>query len=129
MAYEGPHLEIPGLSASADLSAKQFYFVKMSGEKTVTVCAATTDKPVGVLQNAPTSGQAATVWAFGVTKVSGDADLNFGDSIGTSVDGEAAAYTATDTTKYIVGQVIEGNGAAHGLVTAVINCANARTLA
>jgi hypothetical protein len=129
MAYEGPQTCIPGLTASADLSAKQYYFVKMSGEKTVTVCAGVTDKPIGVLQNAPASGQAATVCAIGITKVSGDADLGYGDSIGTSADGQAAAYTASDTTKYIVGQVIEGNGTAGGLITAAINCPSARTLA
>ena len=129
MAYEGPQIRIPGLTASASLTTKQYYFVKMSGEKTVTVCAATTDKPIGVLQNNPASGEEATVCAIGVTKVSGDADLNYGDSIGTSADGEAAAYTASDTTKYIVGQVIEGNTAAHGLVTAFVSCPSARTLA
>lgn len=129
MAYEGEQNTIPGLTASADLSAKQFYLVKMSGEKTVTVCAATTDKPIGVLQNAPVSGDTAVVCAVGLTKVSGDADLNYGDSIGTSSDGQAAAYTASDTTKYIIGQVIEGNSAAGGLVTAFVCCPNSRTLA
>ncbi|HSG63301.1 MAG TPA: hypothetical protein VLA24_17890 [Pseudomonadales bacterium] len=124
MAYEGQQIGIPGLTASADLSAKQFYFVKMSGEKTVTVCAAATDKPIGVLQNAPTSGQAANVCVVGVSKVSGDADLNFGDLIGTSADGQADAKTpGTDTTEYTVGSVVNGNAAAGGLVTAVINCA------
>lgn len=125
MAYQGPQICIPGLTASADLSAKQFYFVKMSGEGTVTVCAGATDKPVGVLQNNPTSGQEAKVCAIGVTKVSGDADLNYGMLIGTSGDGQADAKTpGTDTTEYIAGQVIKGNGAAGGLATAVINCAS-----
>lgn len=129
MAFEGPQIRIPGLTASADLSGKQYYFVKMSGAKTVTVCAATTDKPIGVLQNNPVSGGAATVCAIGVTKVSGDADLAYGDSIGTSSDGQAAAYTVSDTTKYIVGNVIVDNGAAGGLITAAINCPGARVLA
>lgn len=129
MAYEGPQIKIPGLTASADLSAKQHYLVKMSGAKTVTVCAATTDKPIGVLQNAPTSGQEAEVCVFGVTKVNSDANLAAGDSIGCAADGQAAAYTVTDTTKYIVGTIIEDNAAAGGLSTAVINCANPRVLA
>lgn len=129
MAYEGPQIKIPGLTASADLSAKQYYFVKMSAAKTVTVCAGTTDKPIGVLQNAPESGEEAEVCVFGVTKVSGDADLAYGASIGTSADGQAATYTVSDTTKYIVGTIIEDNAAAGGLATAVINCANPRVLA
>lgn len=125
MAYEGPQIKIPGLTASADISAKQYYFVKMSGEKTVTVCSGATDKPVGVLQNAPESGEEAEVCVIGVTKISGDADLNYGDLIGTSADGQADAKSpGTDTTEYTVGQVILGNGAAAGLITAVINCAS-----
>jgi hypothetical protein len=125
MAFEGAQMKLTGVTASADLSTKQYYFVKMSGERTVTVCAGATDKPIGVLQNNPTSGQAAEVCVVGQTKVSGDGDLNYGDLIGTSGDGQADAKTAgTDTTEYICGQVIQGNGAAGGLITAFINCAN-----
>lgn len=125
MAYEGPQIKIPGLTASADLSAKQYYFVKMSGNKTVTVCAAATDKPVGVLQNKPTSGQEAEVCGIGVTKVSSDAALTAGTLIGTSSDGQADAKTpGTDTTEYTVGQVLMASGAANELATALVNCAN-----
>lgn len=129
MAYEGPMTLIPGLTASADLSAKQYYFVKLSGDKTVTVCAGTTDKPIGILQNAPASGEAAVVACSGVSKVSGDADLTAADSVGTSADGQAAAYTVTDTTKYIAGQVILGNSAAGGLATVAFDCTAMRVLA
>lgn len=129
MAYEGPQHCPPGLAASADLSAKQFHFVKLSGNKTVTVCAAVTDKPIGVLQNKPGIGQEALVCSAGLTKIVGDANLAPGDSIGTSADGQAAVYTAADTTKYIVGQVVDENGAAGGFITADIDCRAARTLA
>lgn len=122
MAFEGPQRKLVGVTASADLSAKQYLFVKMSGEKTVTVCAAATDLPVGVLQNAPTSGQEAEVAYEGVTKLIGTADLDFGQRIGTSSGGHAASKSA-GTTDYIVGQVINGNAAAGGYITAVINCA------
>ena len=124
MAYRGEQITIPGLTASADLSTKQYYLVKMSGEKTVTVCSGVTDKPVGVLQNNPVSGAEASVCVIGVTKISGDADLAYGNLICTSADGQAAASVAgTDTTKYTIGHVIEGNSAAGGLATAVVNCA------
>lgn len=127
MAYEGPQICIPGLIAGADLSAaaNQYLFVKLSAARTVVLCNGVTDIPCGVLQNTPASGAAATVCAIGVTKVQGDADLAFGALIGTSADGQAAAYAAgTDTTKYIVGQVILDNAAAAGLATAMINCMN-----
>lgn len=71
------------------------------------------------------AGAAAVVMVIGVSKVQGDADLTKGNQIGCSADGQAAAYVAgTDTTKYIVGQVLQDNAAAAGLITALINCAN-----
>jgi hypothetical protein len=125
MAYVGPELKLTGLTASADLSAKQFYFVKISGDNTVTVCAAATDKPIGVLQNAPTSGQEAEVTCIGQTKVSADAGLTAGALIGTSGDGQADPKTpGTDTTEYVVGAVISGVSNAAELATVVINCAS-----
>lgn len=107
MAVEGPQIRLPGYTASADLSAKQFYAVKISGALTVTVCAATTDIPIGILQNAPTSGQAAEICVIGHTKISCDAAITRGTPIGTSADGQLATYVAgTDTTKYSVGQAL-----------------------
>jgi len=125
MAVEGAQPLKTSAIAGADLSAKQFYFVKLSADNTVVVCAAATDKPIGVLQNTPVAGDAAEICVIGETKVSGDGDLDFGMLIGTSGDGQADAKTpGTDTTEYIVGQVKIGNTAAGGLVTAFVNCAS-----
>jgi len=122
MAVEGIQVRIPGLIAGADLSAKQFYAVKLSAAFTVVACAATTDIPIGILQNDPTSGQEATVCCFGVTKVNSDAALAVGDLIGSSADGQLAAYVnGTDTTKYVIGQVIQASTAAAGYASAFIN--------
>jgi len=125
MAYKASQPLKITMTAGADLSAKQFYFVKISGVNTVDVCSAATDKPVGVLQNKPTSGQAAEIVVIGVTKVSSDAGLTAGNLIGTSGDGQADAKTpGTDTTEYIVGQMLTTTGAAAVIGTAVINCAS-----
>lgn len=127
MAYEGVQVMIPGLVAGADLSAAsaQFKFVKLSAAKTVVLCNGATDKPIGVLQNRPASGAIANVVFFGVTKVQGDANLGYGDLIGTSADGQADAKTpGTDTTEYVVGVVISDNTTAGGICTAVVNCAS-----
>lgn len=124
MATEGQQIKLSGVTASADLSAKQYYFVKMSGVNTVTVCAAATEEPIGVLQNAPTSGQAAEVCVVGVTKVSSDAALTAGNLIGTSADGQADLKVwATDVTEFIVGRMLITPGAAAGIGTAFVNCA------
>lgn len=125
MAFEGPQIKIPGLKAGADLSAKQYYFVKLTGAATVDVCSAATDIPIGVLQNKPANGTEAEVVAVGVTKISADVALTAGWLIGPSADGQAERRIAgTDTTKYIAGSVIEGTGAAGELATALVNCAS-----
>jgi len=125
MATEKP-LFLMSFEAGADLSAKQFYFVKLSGTgRGVVVCDGATDKPIGVLQNKPTSGQIAEVMVVGLSKVSADADLAIDALIGTSGDGQADAKTpGTDTTEYVVGRVVDENTAAGGLVSALINCIN-----
>jgi len=125
MAYEGPQPLKITLKAGADLSAKQYYFVKMSADDTCVVCAAVTDIPIGVLQNKPTADQNAEICVIGETKINADAAVTAGALIGTSADGQAAPYVAgTDTTKYIVGQCILGAGAAARIGTAVVNCAS-----
>lgn len=122
MAYEIPGFSIT-LVAGADLSAAQFKFVKLNSSGQAIVCAAVTDIPVGILQNKPTSGREATIMVSGVSKVQGDADLTKGDQVGTSADGQCAAYVAgTDTTKYPVGQVLKDNSTAGGLATILFSC-------
>ena len=113
MAYEAAQIRVGTFTASADLSAKQYHFVKMSGNNTVTVCAAITDIPIGILQNNPTSGKAASVCLFGISKVVADGTLAAGNVIGTSADGQADAIAAgTDTTVYTMGIAL--NAAAAG---------------
>ena len=124
MATEGVLSMIPGQTASADLSAKQFYFVLISGANTVTVCSAATDIPCGILQNTPTSGQAANVAYAGVSKLSSNEALTVGWLIGTSADGQGdRKIPGTDTTEYYVGQVLTATAAAAGLATVLFNCA------
>ena len=126
MAYESIGTDIGTFTASADLSSKQYYFVKMSGDNTVTVCAAVTDKPIGVLQNKPESGEQAVVRVFGVSKFSVDATVAAGDCLGTSADGQGQPVVAgTETTVYNCGQVITG-GAAGTLQSALITISNSR---
>lgn len=112
-------------TAGADLSAKQYYAMKFSAAKTVTVCAALTDVPCGILQNAPASGGTAVVMHLGRSKVSSDSALSAGNLIGTSADGQLDPKTiGTDTTHYVIGQVVEPSTAAAGLASALINGMN-----
>lgn len=125
MAYEASQPLKISLSAGADLSTKQYYFVKLDGSGNAVVCDGATDVPVGVLQNKPTSGQSAEIVVVGVSKVNTDAGLSIGNLIGTSGDGQADAKTpGTDTSEYVVGRMLTATGAAAQLGTALINCAN-----
>ena len=124
-AYEQSQLKIGTLKAYADLSAKQYHFVKMHSATQVTVCAAITDIPVGVLQNNPEAGEVAEVSFLGVTKLVADGTIAAGNSLGTSADGQADAIAAgTDTTVYLVGTAV-GAASAGQTFTALINCAGA----
>jgi hypothetical protein len=120
---------IPGFTftrvAGADLSSDQYKYVKLSTTDTVILCAAATDVPIGILQNAPTSGQGATIMVTGISKVNSDAALSIGNVIGTSGDGQADAKTVgSDTTEYVVGVVLEASGAAGEYATCTVNCLN-----
>ena len=128
MAFEGIQQNIPGLKAGADYSAasNQYKFVKLNAARQVILCAAVTDRPIGVLQNTPKSGEEAEVCGFGVTKIVGAAATAAGSQLGTDGSGLAAIYVpGTDTTKYIVGIALDATAAASGLVSAFINCASA----
>jgi hypothetical protein len=109
MATEGVLTSIPGLKASADLSAKQYRFVKMSGNSQVDVCAAITDKVVGVLQDNPVSGLPANVADEGRSKVLLGGTVAYGDMVGTDNQGRAVTIVAgTDTTQYVCGRCVFG---------------------
>lgn len=115
MASQNPLDRIGGLSASADLSAKQYYFVKIDGDYSVGLCDTDGEFPIGVLQNEPTSGQAATVEMAGATKVVAAEALTAGDFVGTDANGKAkivqSTNTGADIGDWLVGIVIEGAGA------------------
>ncbi len=116
-------LTLPGLKAGADLSSSQYKFVKLSAAGTVVACDGATDRPIGVLQNKPTSGQAATVVTIGVTKIQPDEALTVGSTIGTSSDAQAQIVAVgSETTVYIVGIVLQAAGTGE-LATALVNCA------
>jgi len=123
MAYEIPGTQIT-LEAAADLSAHQFKFVKLDNTGKIAAMAADTDIPVGILQDKPAAaGRVGTVMVDGISKVSSNAGLTAGNLVGSSADGQAAAYAnGTDTTKYVVGHVLVGSGGADGLATILFDC-------
>ena len=109
--------------AGADLRTNQFKFVKENSSGKLVPIAAATDVPYGVQQNDPRDGEAVMVVRSGVTKLVGAANLAPGAFIGTTAAGIGTAIVpGTDTTKYVAGTVVEGNGAANSLASVTVNC-------
>lgn len=120
MATEGPMLHDGSqTTAGADLSAKQFFAVKLSTSTDRTVALASTGGEViyGILQNKPTSGQAADVCIFGLTKCFAGAAVTRGDLLTTDTSGRAITATSG---KVAWGQALESAGAASVLFLACV---------
>lgn len=121
MAYEIPVLVDSKHLAYADLSTHQFKFVKLTSNG-IELCSAATDKPFGVLQNAPIAGEAAEVMRLGVTKVKSGGTIAIGALVGTSATGLADSKTpGTDITEYAVG-VADVAAVVTDIMTLGINC-------
>lgn len=109
--------------AGADLSDNQFKFVKEAADGTLVKVSAATDLPYGVQQNDPKQGQPVIVMRVGVTKLACNANVVPPNQIGTTAAGLGAVLVpGTDTTKYVIGAVVDGNGASGSLASVSINC-------
>lgn len=102
-------------SAVGDLSTKQFYCVERAGNGSagVSLANSVTDRPVGILQNKPTSGQAATVRLLGRSRAVVDGSstaIVAGDILGPDASGRLIK-AATDT-RYVLAVAEQAAGAA-----------------
>lgn len=68
MAYEGTGIDL-SFDAGEDLSSYQYRFVHLADDNTVDLLDATTEIAIGILQNAPNSGEVAVVRVTGVSKL------------------------------------------------------------
>lgn len=110
MAFEEDVMDISFI-AGASLEAYQYHFVYLTANNTVQVVShATTQKPIGIVQNAPASGGVARVRVMGVSRVIiGTATFAFGDYVGSDASGHGIAE---DTDKYNYNGVAIMGGAA-----------------
>ena len=116
---------IETVNAGGNLSAIQYFFVKLDSSGDAVAVTGITDVPFGVLVNKPdASGKAAEVLRFGVGKVVADAALaTIGTFVGPSGTGRAdARVIGTDTTHYVGGRTREVAGAAGDIITCDVDC-------
>ena len=116
MATGGQYLTIPGLVATGDLSAKQYYVVKASSTAGAVKVAATaaSDLLLGILQNDPTSGQAAEVACAGVCAAAAETSVTFGCKLTCSSTGRVKA-TTTDKDE-VIGIALRASSSAGDII-------------
>lgn len=115
MAYDLNTQNI-SLIAGADLSAKQYYVVKIHTDGTAVLCGAG-EKAAGSLQNKPTSAQFASVQVGGIAKFSAGAGITAGADVASNLN--AQVITAT-TGKAVVGIALVTAGAANDIIPVLI---------
>lgn len=129
MALEQPLFNVGFMLAAADLRTKQYYFVKDDGNGGIVLCGAG-EAALGILQNAPNSGEVADVAVLGISKVVCSAALSAGAAIASDLNGKAKAAVAgkTDTSdagaaadallgSYVMGRLLRDVGGATELGT------------
>ena len=80
MAYEHGVLDL-SFTAAEDLSSHQYRFVHLASATTVDLLDSASEMPIGILQNAPESGEQATVRVLGVSKLVMNAAVTVGKQI------------------------------------------------
>ncbi len=109
MAFELPGQILP-MEAGGNISASQFRFVTLASDGQVDLTgAASTNRPIGVLQNKPAAaGLDASVMVDGVTKLFCGETIAIGDLITPSASVAGGADDADTSTDVILGQALEG---------------------
>ena len=115
MAYQIPVLDVT-FTAMSDLRTKQFCFVALLDDNSVELPSATTEVTVGVLQNKPNAGEAASVRILGLSKIILGATIAPGAVLATTAAGQAQTAVATQSP----GALACEQGNANEIVTAIV---------
>lgn len=115
---EGP---VATLEAAADLSAKQYYIVDCTAAKKVNL-AGDGAVCIGVLENEPESGEAASVRIYGIAQVSAGAAISAGALVASDANGQAVTAT---TGEFSIGVALEAAGAQNDIIAIKLSTAYA----
>ncbi|MDE2099055.1 MAG: DUF2190 family protein [Patescibacteria group bacterium] len=115
------------LVAAADLSSDQFHFVTTDGSGNAALSAAGAPA-IGVLQDAPTAGEAGAVRVMGVSKVVAGAVVAVGSRVASDATGRAVVYTAASCAaapgpvagSQVLGIALEAAGAAGDVIAVAL---------
>ena len=127
MATESPLLHDGSqTTAAADLSSSQFYAVKITAARAVNLASTGGEYIYGILQNKPTSGQAADVGILGISKAIAGAAYSAGVALMTDTSGRLITATGTN---HRVATSIEAATAAGQLITVALGPNSGDTVA
>lgn len=114
--------EAETFKAGADLSAGQYRAVELTSNAfEVTVCNGAGDNPIGVLQNKPKSGEAATIAVRGICRVVSDGNagaIAIGDYLGTDAAGKLVKKSADKAIA--IGRALEASTADGTIISAFL---------
>lgn len=106
-----------GLSAAADLSAKQYHIVRLSAAKTTNQASNAADYAIaGVLQNKPAANEHASVAFEGRGKIVLGATTAANDFVTTDSSGRATPVVSGGTS-LVVARALQG-----GAATNIVDC-------
>lgn len=118
MATYGPLIDDGSQNvAGSDLSAKQFYAIKLTAARTLDLANTGGEATYGVLQNKPTLGQAVDAGILGITKAVAGGTCTAGGPLMTDNTGRFVDKTGGNIT---VLMAIEGATVAGQIITAKI---------
>lgn len=104
-------------TAAADLSTKQFYAVAITGSRAVNLASTGGENVYGILQNKPSTGEAADIGIMGVSKAVAGAVVTAGNFLMTDTAGRLVPATGTSAR---VAQAIESAAATSTVFTVAI---------
>lgn len=118
-------LNVLSMQAGGDLRTKQYHILRQSAAGVTNLASRTTANQtavvdaIGVLQNKPNSGQAASVAITGESKVVAGAAITQGVNVTTNASGRAIVAASGDWT---IGQAAEAAGADGEVIRVVLDC-------
>jgi hypothetical protein len=113
--------DLGSLLAAADLSAatSQYLIVKQTSATQFNITTAATDKPLGILQNRPASGQTGEIRVLSGSTSKCVAGAAVAAGVEVMSDGSGRAITAT-TTNEVVGLALSAAANANELIEVLI---------
>lgn len=122
MAVYGKQVLDLTLPAAADYTGSQYYLAEIDTNGRASVCNATTDKPIGILQNKPAAvDRPAHIRAIGHSKLVAGAAIARDVDISTTSAGKG---TTSQTNGYVAARALSAASAAAETIEVFVQCVN-----